>query len=45
LRLGAPQVKYPVIVAASALMTLPVLVYFLLVRRRLVSGLGGAVKD
>jgi N,N'-diacetylchitobiose transport system permease protein len=26
-------------------MTVPVLVFFLLVRRRLVSGLGGAVKD
>jgi N,N'-diacetylchitobiose transport system permease protein len=33
------------IMAASTLMTLPVLVFFLLVRRRLVSGLGGAVKD
>jgi len=26
-------------------MTLPVLVFFVLVQRRLVSGLGGAVKD
>jgi N,N'-diacetylchitobiose transport system permease protein len=33
------------IMAASTLMTIPVLVFFLLVRRRLVSGLGGAVKD
>jgi N,N'-diacetylchitobiose transport system permease protein len=33
------------IMAASTLMTLPVLVFFLLVRRRLVAGLGGAVKD
>jgi N,N'-diacetylchitobiose transport system permease protein len=33
------------IMAASTLMTLPVLVFFLLVRRRLISGLGGAVKD
>jgi N,N'-diacetylchitobiose transport system permease protein len=33
------------IMAASTLMTVPVLVFFLLVRRRLVSGLGGAVKD
>ena len=33
------------IMAASTLMTLPVLVFFLLVRRRLVAGLGGAVKN
>ncbi len=33
------------IMAASTLMTVPVLVFFMLVRRRLVSGLGGAVKD
>jgi N,N'-diacetylchitobiose transport system permease protein len=33
------------IMAASTLMTAPVLVFFLLVQRRLVSGLGGAVKD
>lgn len=33
------------IMAASTLMTLPVLVFFMLVRHRLVSGLGGAVKD
>jgi N,N'-diacetylchitobiose transport system permease protein len=33
------------IMAASTLMTLPVLVFFLSVRRRLVAGLGGAVKD
>lgn len=33
------------IMAASTLMTLPVLVFFVLVQRRLVSGLGGAVKD
>jgi N,N'-diacetylchitobiose transport system permease protein len=33
------------IMAASTLMTLPVLVFFMLVRRRLVAGLGGAVKD
>lgn len=33
------------IMAVSTLMTIPVLVFFLLVRRRLVSGLGGAVKD
>ncbi len=33
------------IMAASTLMTAPVLVFFLLVRRRLVAGLGGAVKD
>lgn len=33
------------IMAASTLMTLPVLVFFMLVRGRLVSGLGGAVKD
>lgn len=33
------------IMAASTLMTVPVLIFFVLVRRRLVSGLGGAVKD
>lgn len=33
------------IMAASTLMTIPVLIFFMLVRRRLVSGLGGAVKD
>jgi N,N'-diacetylchitobiose transport system permease protein len=33
------------IMAASTVMTLPVLVFFVLVQRRLVSGLGGAVKD
>lgn len=33
------------IMAASTLMTIPVLVFFVLVRRRLVAGLGGAVKD
>lgn len=33
------------IMAASTLMTLPVLIFFMLVRRRLVSGLAGAVKD
>jgi N,N'-diacetylchitobiose transport system permease protein len=33
------------IMAASTLMTIPVLVFFIFVRRRLVSGLGGAVKD
>ncbi|QPP10897.1 carbohydrate ABC transporter permease [Streptomyces bathyalis] len=33
------------VMAASTVMTLPVLVFFLLVHRRLVSGLGGAVKD
>ncbi|WP_229402697.1 carbohydrate ABC transporter permease [Micromonospora okii] len=33
------------IMAASTLMTLPVLIFFIFVRRRLVSGLGGAVKD
>jgi len=33
------------IMAASTLMTVPVLIFFLLVRRRLVAGLGGAVKD
>jgi N,N'-diacetylchitobiose transport system permease protein len=33
------------IMAASTLMTLPVLVFFVFVQRRLVSGLGGAVKD
>lgn len=31
--------------AASTLMTVPVLVFFVAVRRRLVSGLAGAVKD
>ena len=33
------------IMAASTLMTVPVLIFFLLVRGRLVAGLGGAVKD
>lgn len=33
------------IMAASTVMTIPVLVFFVLVQRRLVSGLGGAVKD
>jgi N,N'-diacetylchitobiose transport system permease protein len=33
------------IMAASVLMTVPVLIFFLLVQRRLVSGLAGAVKD
>jgi N,N'-diacetylchitobiose transport system permease protein len=33
------------IMAASTLMTVPVLVFFVFVRRRLVSGLGGAVKN
>jgi N,N'-diacetylchitobiose transport system permease protein len=33
------------IMAASTLMTLPVVVFFLLIRNRLVAGLGGAVKD
>jgi N,N'-diacetylchitobiose transport system permease protein len=33
------------IMAASTLMTLPVLIFFMFVQRRLVSGLGGAVKD
>ncbi|MFG3442596.1 carbohydrate ABC transporter permease [Nonomuraea sp. NPDC047897] len=33
------------IMAASTLMTIPVLVFFVAVQRRLVSGLGGAVKD
>ncbi|GAA4692522.1 carbohydrate ABC transporter permease [Streptomyces youssoufiensis] len=33
------------IMAASTIMTIPVLVFFVLVQRRLVSGLGGAVKD
>lgn len=33
------------VMAASTVMTLPVLVFFVLVHRRLVSGLGGAVKD
>jgi N,N'-diacetylchitobiose transport system permease protein len=33
------------IMAASTLMTIPVLIFFLLVRARLVAGLGGAVKD
>ena len=32
------------IMAASTLMTIPVLVFFVLVQRHLVSGLGGAVK-
>ncbi|GAB2780799.1 carbohydrate ABC transporter permease [Streptomyces daliensis] len=33
------------VMAGSTVMTLPVLVFFVLVHRRLVSGLGGAVKD
>ena len=33
------------VMAASTLMTIPVLIFFLFVRRKLVSGLGGAVKD
>ncbi|MFI7418894.1 carbohydrate ABC transporter permease [Nonomuraea sp. NPDC049684] len=33
------------IMAASTLMTIPVLIFFVAVQRRLVSGLGGAVKD
>ncbi|WP_308250141.1 carbohydrate ABC transporter permease [Sphaerisporangium fuscum] len=33
------------IMAASTLMTVPVLIFFVLVQRRLVAGLGGAVKD
>ncbi|MFF2211335.1 carbohydrate ABC transporter permease [Streptomyces antibioticus] len=33
------------VMAGSTLMTIPVLVFFVLVQRRLVSGLGGAVKD
>ncbi|KOG86568.1 carbohydrate ABC transporter permease [Streptomyces varsoviensis] len=33
------------IMAASTIMTIPVLIFFMLVQRRLVSGLGGAVKD
>ncbi|MBW8800198.1 MAG: carbohydrate ABC transporter permease [Streptomyces sp.] len=33
------------VTAASTVMTIPVLVFFVLVQRRLVSGLGGAVKD
>ncbi|MEV6523076.1 carbohydrate ABC transporter permease [Longispora sp. NPDC051575] len=33
------------IMAASTLLTIPVLIFFVLVQRRLVSGLGGAVKD
>ncbi|MEU0846005.1 carbohydrate ABC transporter permease [Streptomyces sp. NPDC005962] len=33
------------IMAASTIMTIPVLIFFVLVQRRLVSGLGGAVKD
>jgi N,N'-diacetylchitobiose transport system permease protein len=33
------------IMAASTLMTVPVLIFFMFVQRRLVSGLGGAVKD
>lgn len=31
--------------AASTLMTVPVLIFFVAVQRRLVAGLGGAVKD
>jgi N,N'-diacetylchitobiose transport system permease protein len=33
------------VMAASTVMTLPVLVFFVLVQKRLVAGLGGAVKD
>ncbi|WP_159768003.1 carbohydrate ABC transporter permease [Streptomyces sp. HM190] len=33
------------VMAASTVMTIPVLVFFVLVQRRLVSGLGGAVKE
>ncbi|GGT14677.1 hypothetical protein GCM10010254_39260 [Streptomyces chromofuscus] len=33
------------VMAVSTVMTIPVLVFFVLVQRRLVSGLGGAVKD
>ena len=33
------------VMAASTVMTIPVLVFLVLVQRRLVSGLGGAVKD
>ncbi len=33
------------VMAASTVMTIPVLVFFVAVQRRLVSGLGGAVKD
>ncbi|MFI6796624.1 carbohydrate ABC transporter permease [Streptosporangium canum] len=33
------------IMAASTLMTIPVLIFFIAVQRRLVAGLGGAVKD
>ncbi len=33
------------ITAASTLMTVPVLVFFVAVQRKLVSGLAGAVKD
>lgn len=33
------------VMAGSTVMTVPVLVFFVLVQRRLVSGLGGAVKD
>ncbi|MBL1104202.1 carbohydrate ABC transporter permease [Streptomyces sp. 5-8] len=33
------------VMAASTVMTIPVLLFFVLVQRRLVSGLGGAVKD
>ena len=33
------------VMAASTIMTIPVLVFFVAVHRRLVSGLGGAVKD
>ncbi|BCJ55709.1 sugar ABC transporter permease [Actinoplanes sp. NBRC 14428] len=39
------QNDWGAIMAASSLMTVPVLIFFLLVRRRLVAGLGGAVKD
>lgn len=33
------------VMAVSTVMTIPVLIFFVLVQRRLVSGLGGAVKD
>ncbi|MEV7142248.1 carbohydrate ABC transporter permease [Streptomyces tauricus] len=33
------------VMAGSTVMTIPVLIFFVLVQRRLVSGLGGAVKD
>ncbi|GGR40936.1 hypothetical protein GCM10010251_67300 [Streptomyces aurantiogriseus] len=33
------------VMAGATVMTIPVLIFFVLVQRRLVSGLGGAVKD